>query len=132
VIDNGTTDPTYVPFAEDSDPDSSASGKVFNFTASSFRFDVTPALAINPDDKVTFRITNTADIPHGFTVVGPDNQTVIGPLDVQPGQTVEKSFTATEGLYTFGCSHVTCGVGHSTMTGSFQVGKDQKDPPPGY
>jgi hypothetical protein len=133
VIDNATTDPTYVPFAEDTDSaDDGATGKVFNFVASSFQYVVNPPLAINPGQRVTFRVTNTADITHGFTLVGPDNRTVIGPLDVAPGQTIEKSFTATDGIYTYGCSHVTCGVGHSGMVGSFSVGSDKGDPGPRY
>jgi len=134
VIDAGTTDPTYVPFAEDSDSDAtSGSNKVFDFVASSFQFTVSPVLVISPGDQVTFRVSNTADIPHGFTVVGPDNKTVIGPLDILPGQgPITKTFTAVEGTYTYGCSHVTCGLGHSTMVGSFIVGSEHRDPPPGY
>lgn len=134
VIDAGTTDPTYVPFAEDSDSDAtSGSNKVFDFVASSFQFTVSPVLVISPGDQVTFRVSNTADIPHGFTVVGPDNKTVIGPLDILPGQgPITKTFTAIEGTYTYGCSHVTCGLGHSTMVGSFIVGSEHRDPPPGY
>jgi plastocyanin len=134
VVDSGTTDPTYVPFAEDSDPDAtSGSNKIFDFVARSFQFTVSPDLLISPGDHVTFRISNNADIPHGFTVVGPDNKTVIGPLDILPGQgPITKTFTAIEGTYTYGCSHVTCGVGHSTMVGSFIVGSEHKDPPPGY
>jgi hypothetical protein len=134
VVDNGTTDPTFVPFAEDTDSDTSASGKVFDFVASSFKYDVSPVLnGINPGDLVTFRITNTANVTHGFTVVGPDGNTVIGPLDVLPGQApIVKSFTAESGIYTFGCSHVVCGVGHAAMTGTFTVGDPTDGPGPRY
>jgi plastocyanin len=129
VIDNATTDPTLVPFAADTDATTStAPAGSFSVVASQFRFTVSPALKGNVGDTIQLHLS-ASDTTHGFVLIGPDGKTLVGPMDLIPGQSYDKSFTITqEGIYSFSCTHHTCGVGHSTMTGDFTVGT-QKDPP---
>jgi plastocyanin len=135
VVDNGTTDPTYIPFAPDSDNTTSSAtpAETYTITASRYVFAVSPVFNVTQGDLVLLRLTAT-DTTHGFILIGPDGQTLIGPMDLQQGQTIEKTFSAAkEGTYSYSCTHHTCGVGHATMTGSFSIGPPTKDPGgPGY
>ncbi|MEA2235964.1 MAG: hypothetical protein QOC81_688 [Thermoanaerobaculia bacterium] len=141
VIDNGTTDPTYIPASEDTGVATTTppAGKVFVVTehggpSSSSGIDVTPPITGNllqPGETVTFQIT-ARDATHGFQLLDP-NGTVLLNLVINPGEAaVEKTVTlSAEGTYAYYCTITTCSPGHLTMSGTFNVGKPSTYPP-GY
>ncbi|HUP49966.1 MAG TPA: hypothetical protein VNA04_14360 [Thermoanaerobaculia bacterium] len=136
VIDNGTTDQTFVPAVEDagvapSSPPSQPTTHTFDVTLQDFSITFSPGPGgIELGDTVRLRIRRLNGI-HEFQMVGPDFATVVP--NTNPGTaTVERAFTVTqEGTYTYFCTVITCGVGHNVMTGFFVVGGE--DPgAPGY
>ena len=142
VIDNGTTDPTYIPASEDSGVTSGTSpgGKVFVVTehgsvSTSSGIDVAPTITQNllkPGDTVTFRIS-ARDQTHGFQLLDP-NGTVILDLVVNPADPiVERTLKLdVEGTYSYYCTISSCSPGHLSMHGSFAVGNPTTYTPPGY
>lgn len=141
VVDNGTTDPTYIPAAEDTGVAASQTPNGLTFavtehggpnTATS-AIDIAPAIVlgkINPGDTVTFQIT-AHDTTHGFRLVDP-NGNVLLDLTINSGTTMEKTITlATEGTWLYYCTNTTCSPGHNSMQGTFAVGKPSVTPP-GY
>jgi len=141
VIDNGTTDPTYIPASEDTGVATvtTPAGKVFVVTehggpSSSSGIDVTPTITSNliqPGETVTFQIT-ARDASHGFQLLDP-NGTVLLNLVINPGEAaVERTVTlGAEGTYAYYCTITTCSPGHLSMSGTFNVGKPSTNPP-GY
>jgi hypothetical protein len=141
VIDNGTTDPTYIPSSEDTGVAAvtTPEGKVFVVTehggpSASSGIDVTPTITSNliePGETVTFRIT-ARDASHGFQLLDP-NGTVLLNLVINPGEpAVERTVTlSAEGTYAYYCTITTCSPGHLSMSGTFNVGKPSTNPP-GY
>lgn len=122
LVDNATTDPTFIPASEDTGEDPAPpQTKTFNVSARQFEFTILPALNLSIGDVVTFRIA-TEDVQHGFTLVAPDGSIVIPAVDLVPeAPPLERTFTVTQaGQYRFSCTHV-CGVGHFSMTGTFSV-----------
>ena len=68
VVDNGTTDPTYVPAFEDTNPPSTTptnNNKVLNVVEHNFQITVTGAEALAVGDTVTVRV-QVFDGLHGF------------------------------------------------------------------
>ena len=119
VIDNATTDPTFVPALPDSGvrPVQSAV-KVFNITARQWQFDVEQgAVNVKVGDRVKLRLTSV-DVAHGFTM-----PPYIGNINLNPNQTVEsQEFVVTQaGQVTYACTNTACGVGHNDMTGIMTV-----------
>jgi hypothetical protein len=141
VIDNGTTDPTYIPASEDTGVAAvtTPTGKVFVVTehggpSASSGIDVTPTITSNliqPGETVTFQIT-ARDASHGFQLLDP-NGTVLLNLVINPGEpAVERTVTlGAEGTYAYFCTITTCSPGHLSMSGSFNVGKPSPNLP-GY
>lgn len=131
VVDNVTTDPTYIAMTKDSGTTSSTSpsAKTFDVTLRSFSITITPPIAaatLKQNDQVTFRVTNVqTDTTHGFTLVSPTGVTLVPDRFYPPGSgTVIQNFTVTrEGTYTYYCTNSSCGTGHTSMTGSFDVGQ---------
>lgn len=138
VVDNGSTDQTYVPAVDDTNPPTSPSstGKIIDVTVKSFTITMTPSPnTLNVGDKVTFHV-HVDDDGHGFTLVGPSAQTIIADRSsssgFRKGDTFDQTFTIEqEGSYTYFCTHATCGAGHVSMTGTFSIG-DPSDGPGGY
>ncbi|MDP9359906.1 MAG: hypothetical protein M3P29_00490 [Acidobacteriota bacterium] len=140
VIDNGTTDPTYIPAAEDTGVPivQTPSGQVINVTTRSLptsAIDLSPAITpgmLNPGDTITFRVSGR-DTNHGFRVVDPKGVILLD-LIVSPGAAVvERMITATtEGTYSYFCTITTCSAGHLNMQGTFVVGNPTPYMPPGY
>ncbi len=140
VLDNGTTDPTYIPASPDSGSNSSTSSpttKTFSVSESSGLISISPdptAANIQVGDTVVFRVVAT-DFTHGFEVVAPDATVAIPDTHIAPNQpAIVKQFTVSqEGTYLYLCTISTCSTGHSTMNGTFVIGT-ATDPPgkPGY
>jgi plastocyanin len=139
VIDNGTTDPTYIPASEDTGVAAvtTPSGKVFvvsehggNNTASGI--DITPvitATTIKPGDVVTFQIS-AHDSTHGFHLIDPNGIVLLDLTVAQDGAPIERTLTLdAQGTYVYYCTITTCSPGHLNMQGSFDVGKASTDPP---
>ncbi len=139
VIDNATTDPTFIPVQPDSGgppPQTQQPGsKTFNVTEQNFSITISPAIQtsdLNVGDQVTFHIT-VRDAPHGIQLVDPDGRNAIAPVIFSPGDVVDKTFTITKkGTWTYFCANSSCGTGHDSMTGTFIVGQASEDPRPGY
>ena len=141
VIDNGTTDPTYIPASEDTGVAAvtTPSGKVFVIsehggTNSASGIDITPTItgtSIKPGDTVTFQIS-AHDSTHGFRLLDPNGVPLLDLTVAQDGAPIERTLIlGTEGTYVFYCTITTCSPGHLNMQGSFNVGKASTDPP-GY
>jgi plastocyanin len=136
VIDGGTSDPTYIPAAEDTGvavvP---PTGNVFNVTTRSSSITISPAITqglLQPGAKVTFRFSGH-DTTHGFRLVDSDGAIVVD-VQVPPDAAVfERTVTlAPEGTYQYYCTITTCSTGHLSMQGTFPVGTPGYDPGPKY
>ncbi|MEA2166453.1 MAG: Copper binding protein plastocyanin/azurin family [Thermoanaerobaculia bacterium] len=142
VIDNGTTDPTYIPASEDTGVASVTTppgAKVFVVTerggpSASSAIDISPTIPqglLKPGDTVTFQIT-ARDSTHGFQLVDSDGSVVLD-LIVNQGSTVERTVTlSAEGTYGYYCTITSCSPGHLSMHGTFVVGNPTPYTPPGY
>lgn len=137
VIDNGTTDPTYIPAAEDTGVAAVTTTPpgTFAVTTRTSAIDISPVITpgmLNPGDKITFRVSGH-DTNHGFRVVDPDGIVLLDLIVAPDAPVVERTITAnTEGTYQYYCTITTCSAGHAMMFGTFAVGKTTGDPPPKY
>jgi plastocyanin len=143
VIDNGTTDPTYIPAAEDTGVTSSSTpgDKVFVVTehggtsTSTSGIDISPQITLGtlkPGDTVTFQIT-AHNANHGFRVVDPDGIVVLDlMLTAEAAATTKTIVVGTEGTWGYYCTNTTCSPGHNSMQGTFAVGNPSPYQPPGY
>lgn len=100
---------------QDIGPQTSSTGvKEFSMTAKQWKFEPN-SITVNQGDLVRLKITSI-DVAHGIAI--PDygiNEYL------SPGQTVDIEFTADrKGTFRFACS-VSCGVGHSGMSGKIIV-----------
>ncbi|HEY6214331.1 MAG TPA: hypothetical protein VIW45_18680 [Vicinamibacterales bacterium] len=138
VVDNGSTDQTYVPAVADSGnvPDSNPqpTAKTVTVTARDFSFTVTTSAPLKQGDQVTFRVSRVAGSgAHGFQLFDPNGTPVVtmGLLDTTPE---EQTITiSAKGTYIFVCTNSSCGTGHTNMTGELVVEEPSTtDPPPRY
>jgi plastocyanin len=136
VIDGGTSDPTYVPAAEDTGVAIvNPTGNNFNVTTRSSTISISPVIGqgtLKPGDKVTFSFSGH-DTTHGFRLVDPDGIVVVD-VQVPPDAAVfERTVTlSAEGTYQYYCTITTCSTGHNNMQGTFPVGNASSEPPPRY
>lgn len=139
VVDNGTTDPTYIPADADSGSSSTPSTpntKVFNVVEHSGSITFTPSIAnagILLGDTIELHITSN-DVDHQFQVNNPDSGIALAPTNIAPNAAaVVKTFTITKnGTWVFFCPLTGCSPGHSSMFGTFTVGDDSPIINPGY
>lgn len=135
VSDDRTADPTFIPATTDSGASQATqpSGKTFDVTlrTSSITFNPQPnGLAVG--DVVTLHIHGN-DTNHGFQLNSPTLKVVVAGLQVDPGATVDRTFTVTEtGTFSYFCTNTSCSPGHNAMYGTFKVGDDDDDPYRGY
>jgi hypothetical protein len=136
VVDNFTTDPTFITMSLDSGvvtAPTGPSGKTYNVLEVSSQITITPPIGLNdlsPGDTVTFHIT-VRDAAHGFELVDPVGAVVIPPVTFQPGDVVDKTWTVTKkGTYQYFCTNPSCSPGHDAMVGTFDV--QVASEPPGY
>lgn len=115
VVDNGTTDPTFVPAVEDSGSEVAGGGtKIVNVSARQWAFSP-ETIRVKVGDTVTLRISSE-DVTHGF-VLSP----FVTTRTLAPGQTTEVTFEANQaGSFRFFCTNF-CGEGHTGMDGTFVV-----------
>ena len=141
LVDNGTTDPTFITMSEDSGAGTTPAPttKTFNVTTRSWAIDISPsptgANAINLGDTVVFNITGR-DTVHGLELDDPTGNTIFVLSAITPSTTVTRQFTVTkQGTYNYYCTVPTCGAGateHSSMFGQIIVGTETNDPGPRY
>ncbi|HUP45430.1 MAG TPA: hypothetical protein VM779_07950 [Thermoanaerobaculia bacterium] len=136
VLDNGTEDQTFVPAVDDvgvapQSPPPQPTTHTFDVTLEDWSITFSPAPTnVQVGDTVRLRIRRENGI-HGFQVTAPNSTTVVP--DTRPTSLTERTFTATEeGLYTYFCTVDTCGIGHASMYGTFNVGRDDGPGGPGY
>lgn len=137
VVDNGTTDPTYIPAAEDTNPPAATSttpptNKLLSVVEHNFNITVTGGEALNVGDTVTVHV-QVFDGPHGFELQDPTGADVI-PLHgaTSPGTTYDETFVVKKtGTYSFFCTNSSCGA-HTGMFGTFTIGNPSDNPHPGY
>ena len=137
INDDVTTDPTYIPMLADSGASSSTtpSAHTFDVTLRSFSITISPQITsstLKQGDQVTFRVTNVqTDTTHGFTLVAPNGSVLIPDRFYPPGSgTVTQTFTVpSQGTFTYLCTNSACGTGHTSMTGSFDVGQPSETDP---
>jgi len=131
VVDNTTTDPTYINMSKDSGTTQTTSpnAKTFDVTLRSFAIEINPAITattFKQNDQVTFRVTNIqTDTTHGLTLIAPNGSVLVPDRFYPPGSgTVVQNFTLSrEGTYTYYCTNTSCGTGHTQMMGTFDVGQ---------
>lgn len=139
VVDNGSTDQTYIPAENDSDPPtaSTPTAKVINVTLSSFQIAFSPQpTGLRVGDQVTFKVSANVAGLHGFRLTVPDGSADLvqdrGPYPA--GQTFTYNVTIPmEGTYFYTCTNPTCGTpGHESMAGTFDVGQGTDTGGPRY
>jgi len=143
VIDNVTTNPTYIPAAEDTGVASTQTpgAKVFVVTevggptSKPSSITISPSIilgTLKPGDTVTFRVS-AQDSSHGFRLIDPDGIALID-LSLIPGApAIERTVTLnTEGTWGYYCTNTSCSNGHNSMQGTFPVGNPTTYVPPGY
>jgi hypothetical protein len=141
IVDNVTTDPTFIPMSPDSgtipQQPTGPAGKVYNVQLESFMITISPAINLpdlNVNDVVTFHIT-VKDAMHGFELLDPNGVVVLGPQVYNPGDVVNRTWTVPKkGTYTYFCANPICGTGHDSMSGDFsiQVATQPPDTGPHY
>jgi plastocyanin len=129
VLDNGSTDPTFIPASDDTgvapNPPQPQT-KTVNVSAQNWSFFVIPSANLQAGDQVRFVITSTEG-QHGFQLFSPAGGAIIS-VTMNPGETVERTITLpSSGTYTYLCTLSTCGEGHTDMTGTFAVGTTGND-----
>jgi len=139
VVDNGSSDPTYIPASNDTDPPSASStptGKVFTVTLSSFNITISPSpVGLKMGDQVTFKVSSNVAGLHGFRLAPPDGgQDLVQDRGPYPADQVF-TYNVTipmDGTYFYTCTNPSCGTGHSSMAGTFDVGNSSDPPAPHY
>jgi plastocyanin len=139
VLDNGTTDQTFIAALEDvgvapAQQPPTPTTHTFDVRLEDFSITFSPApTGIKIGDTVRLRIQRVEGT-HGFQMTGPTFTNVV-PNTIPSGSSIiERTFVASApGTYSYFCTVTTCGAGHNSMAGDFQVGDD--DGPgsgPGY
>ncbi|MGZ8868203.1 MAG: hypothetical protein ACXW2P_07655 [Thermoanaerobaculia bacterium] len=127
VLDNGTTDQTFVPAVQDVGVEPvpqppQATTHTFDVTLQDFSITFSPAPAnVKVGDTVILRIRRLEG-SHGFQMSSPSFADVV-PSTVPSGSAVvERTFTAdAPGNYGYFCTVSLCGEGHSNMFGTMRV-----------
>ena len=137
VVDNGTTDPTYIAAVEDSNPPTTSTtppstNKILSVVEHNNRIDVTGAEVLAIGTVVTVRV-QVFDGLHGFELLDPLGHDVIPSHGgTNPGTIFEETFTVTKnGTYSYFCTNTLCGA-HDGMFGTFDIGDPSDPPKPGY
>ena len=129
VVDNASTDQTYVPASEDSGVvPVTPQEKIVTITAQDFFFNVTTNAALKQGDTVKFRISGTGT--HGIWITTPNGDTIVKQDSITP-TVVELTRTLPAGVsgqYQFFCTNTLCGSGHFDMNGTLTVGASASDP----
>lgn len=132
VVDNLSTDQTYVPASADSGTAPAAPAQtVVTINAVDFAFSVETEGTLKANEQVKFRISASQGA-HGFQLVDPNGNTLIN-IGLLSSTVQERLVTLPgQGTYQFFCTNSGCGTGHFSMVGSFAVGTTSPDPPGRY
>ena len=134
VVDNGTSDPTFIVMADDTASNSTPTPqtKTYEVTLKSWDISISPAVDLKPGDTAIFRIT-TLDSTHGFQLADPAGKVLIPSFFLSAAEpaVMRTVSVSASGTYTYLCTKSTCGSGHGSMNGSFVVGAATGDRP-GY
>ena len=141
VVDNGTTDQTFVAAVDDvgvapTQPQQPTTQQ-FTVRLVDFAITVTPAMTgLRVGDKVELTIINGSGT-HGFQLAGALGENLVPNTGLIPLNNVgiKRSFTIqSEGTHFYFCTQTTCGSGHGNMSGEFLVGRATDEPGrrPGY
>ena len=123
VVDNGSTDPTFVTAFEDTGvkpPDPEPTTATITVVAEDWAFDVDmPSTPIRAGTQVRF-VVSKREGTHGLWLFDPDNERILD--TALPLNPTERLLTLTKaGQYTLACSNSGCGSGHFTMFENFTV-----------
>jgi hypothetical protein len=134
VVDTCTTDPTYIPSAEDTGTGAPTTPtvKAFTVTVRDFAITWSPTPdSLVPGDQVTLTINCTSG-SHGFELQDPNGTRVVSIASISAGQTLTRSFTISkDGTFNYFCTNTSCDLGrggHGDMFGQFTVGVGGEGP----
>lgn len=136
VLDNGTTDQTFIPALDDvgvppvQQPPPEPTTHLFDVSLEDFSITFSPAPTnIKVGDTVRLRIQRL-DGTHGFQMTSPAGTNIVPNTIPSGSNTVERTFVVSlPGTYSYFCTVSTCGAGHNNMLGDFVV--ETSDPGPG-
>lgn len=122
IVDNGSTDATFIPASNDSgvEPAPPPPAKIVTITARDFAFNVQQSATLRAGDQVTFRISKTQGT-HGFVLQAPDGSVLINMPAVQSTVAEQTVTLPASGNYFYACTNSLCGSGHFDMTGELAV-----------
>lgn len=124
IVDEGSSDPTFVPASADSgvppvDPPPPQL-KTVTIVARSFAFEISQSDTVRAGDRVKI-VLSKADGTHGFVLLTPNGAELLR-RDVLPGTPTEFEVTfPVSGSYAYVCTNSGCGAGHGDMTGELSV-----------
>ena len=126
IIDNGTTDPTFLPAVEDTGSDPVVvvpTTKTFDITARQFEFVASgpgatgSEIRVKVGDRVKLRFISV-DVTHGVAI----ESNLFGGAILARNAPKEFEFTVDRaGTFTFFCTVSSCGSGHGSMEGRLIV-----------
>lgn len=137
VVDSNSSDPTFIPAADDSGtpppPPPPPQTKTVTIHAEDGSFSVAGTAGLKHNDEVKFVLTGESAV-HGIRMFRPDGTVM---FDIAPlsGNPTERTVVLTlQGDYQYVCTNPTCSAGHTFMNGEFTVGADSgpSDPRDGY
>ena len=124
VVDNGSSDQTYVPASGDSGvtpPVVEPTIKTVDVRAINWEFDLTGTPGLKKGDQVKF-VIRAEDGIHGFRLFSPSGDILIDIAQVD-GVASQRTITlSAPGNYQYICTRTLCGAGHEDMNGAFNVG----------
>lgn len=121
VVDNGSTDPTFIAASNDSGvapPEPITKSVTVNAFDGAFEVEIPVALKVG--DEVTFTI-KAQEGTHGFRLFDPDANAIVDVATVTGAETVRTVTITKAGTYTYLCTRPTCSPGHDNMNGTFPV-----------
>jgi hypothetical protein len=123
VVDNGSTDQTYIAANADSGNDVvTPQQKTVTVVARDFAYNVTISDSLKQGDVVKFLISKLpGSAEHGFEIFDPDGTSILamsGLLTTPVERTVTMS---KKGTYVVICTNSECGIGHTNMVADIVV-----------
>jgi hypothetical protein len=136
VVDNGTTDQTFVPAVDDKGvappaPPPPAEVKKFSVELRDFEIQILPnPTGLVVGDRVEMTIVNREG-SHGFQVFGAQGEDYVTNTGLlRENQPQVRTFTLTSnGQVFYFCTQSSCGIGHGSMSGQFAVGQGVANDP---
>ena len=122
VVDNASTDPTFVPADEDAGVEPPAQElKTVIVEARDFTFTFTPSAPLKAGDTVKFIMSSTNGA-HGFEFDTPTGTPLVRILEILNATPIERTIVLPgSGTYFYFCTRSQCGEGHNFMAGSIEV-----------